>query len=186
MHQFNLEETVSTLRFAQRAKAITTTVSVNQRRSVEELEALVAQLTRELEQGRVYIGVLERELLAATPGAMLDELRKGVVAGVAAAKGSSASKAVVTPLAAVGAATNDEVVDELRELVATLEYELGAARTRGRDLEQQLVAHQEELAAERQQQQRRDFDAQQLQLQLQTTQLSLSTAQDRHVCFCAF
>ncbi len=40
-HIFNVEETVSTLRFAQRAKSITNSVSINQKRSVEELELIV-------------------------------------------------------------------------------------------------------------------------------------------------
>lgn len=43
-HSFNMEETLSTLRFAQRAKMIKTNVAVNRQMSAAELAALVQQL----------------------------------------------------------------------------------------------------------------------------------------------
>lgn len=45
-HSFNLEETISTLRFGQRAKTIKNRVKINAQRSVAELELLIKKLTR--------------------------------------------------------------------------------------------------------------------------------------------
>lgn len=55
-HPFNVEETISTLRFAQRAKTITNSVSVNQKRSVEELEMIVKSLMEEIAQLKRKLG----------------------------------------------------------------------------------------------------------------------------------
>lgn len=57
-HYYNLEETISTLRFAVRAKKIKNTAMVNTTRSVESLERLVESLTRQLQelQARVDCG----------------------------------------------------------------------------------------------------------------------------------
>lgn len=61
-HSFNLEETVSTLRFGQRAKTIKNKAKINQQRSIEELELIVKKLTRELQLVKRYARRLEDEL----------------------------------------------------------------------------------------------------------------------------
>ncbi|KAL6074629.1 Kinesin-like protein unc-104 [Balamuthia mandrillaris] len=61
-HSSNLEETVSTLRFGQRAKQIKNTVQVNQQRSAEELSAIIAQLRKEVAMLRRQVASLQAEL----------------------------------------------------------------------------------------------------------------------------
>lgn len=65
MFQFNLDETISTLRFGQRAKAIKNVVKINQQRSLEELEYIIKTLTTKMQSQSRYINVLERELIHA-------------------------------------------------------------------------------------------------------------------------
>jgi len=60
--QSNFEESVSTLRFAERAKLIRNTVRINKVRSVEELEKLVTQLQAQLQHSG---GSLEQQELVA-------------------------------------------------------------------------------------------------------------------------
>ena len=60
-HSFNMDETVSTLRFAQRAKSITNQVTVNQKRSVEELELIVKKLLDEVKLLKKKLGMPESE-----------------------------------------------------------------------------------------------------------------------------
>lgn len=61
-HSFNLEETVSTLRFGQRAKAIKNKVKINAQRSVAELELIVKKLTKEVKILKKYSSRLEQEI----------------------------------------------------------------------------------------------------------------------------
>lgn len=56
--RFNFEETVSTLRFAQRAKTIKTRVHVNLQRSTQELEAIIVGLRQELAFAKRRISVI--------------------------------------------------------------------------------------------------------------------------------
>ena len=75
-HVFNVEETISTLKFGQRAKTIKNNVHVNQQRSVKELEAIIDNLTRELAYLKLYSEHLERDLLKLDPAYDLAALRK--------------------------------------------------------------------------------------------------------------
>eukprot|EP00771_Trimastix_marina_P000876 gnl/Trimastix_PCT/1909.p1 GENE.gnl/Trimastix_PCT/1909~~gnl/Trimastix_PCT/1909.p1 ORF type:complete len:1223 (+),score=352.48 gnl/Trimastix_PCT/1909:110-3778(+) len=61
-HPFNLEETLSTLRFAQRAKTIKTKVKVNQQKSVEELLIALKQFQREVQRMKAYRTSLQKEI----------------------------------------------------------------------------------------------------------------------------
>jgi kinesin family member 5 len=61
-HSFNLEETISTLRFGQRAKTIKNKVRVNQQRSVQELELIIQKLTADLKMFQQYARLLETEI----------------------------------------------------------------------------------------------------------------------------
>jgi hypothetical protein len=83
-HRFNVEETVSTLKFGQRAKMIKNAVKLNRQRSVAELEAIVEQLTSELDTLRAYVTLLEQALSAANPGIDLAQLRQDAGALAAA------------------------------------------------------------------------------------------------------
>lgn len=61
---FNEQETISTLRFGQRAKMIKNVVKVNHERSAEELKLLLEKKELALHQANARIGRLEQSLLA--------------------------------------------------------------------------------------------------------------------------
>ena len=74
-HISNLEETVSTLRFGQRAKTIKTKVTAQIHRSMEELNAIIQQLQKEVAFLRNYVRTLEETLQAKEPSIRLDMLK---------------------------------------------------------------------------------------------------------------
>jgi kinesin family protein 5 len=61
-HRFNMEETITTLKFGQRAKAIKNPVTQNKQRSVEELNRIIDKLTAELNVLKKYVAAVEKEL----------------------------------------------------------------------------------------------------------------------------
>eukprot|EP01119_Soliformovum_irregulare_P013500 TRINITY_DN359_c0_g2_i1.p1 TRINITY_DN359_c0_g2~~TRINITY_DN359_c0_g2_i1.p1 ORF type:complete len:685 (-),score=277.79 TRINITY_DN359_c0_g2_i1:587-2614(-) len=61
-HDYNRVETVSTLKFGKRAKAMKNIVKVNRQQSPEELKKIIAQLTAEITRLNTYIKSLEGEL----------------------------------------------------------------------------------------------------------------------------
>jgi hypothetical protein len=61
-HSHHLEETISTLKFAQRAKTIKNKVKVNIKLSYEELQKIIAQLKIELETANKEIECLKQKL----------------------------------------------------------------------------------------------------------------------------
>jgi kinesin family protein 5 len=69
-HIFNLEETISTLRFGQRAKTIKNKAVVNQQRSVEELNNIIKKLLAEIAALKKHITTLEGRL-GVPPGSTL-------------------------------------------------------------------------------------------------------------------
>lgn len=85
-HSFNLEETVSTLRFGQRAKAIKNKVKINAQRSVAELELIVKKLTKEVKVLKKYSTRLEQELSKLqVEGLDLEAIKRQLFEEVAAA-----------------------------------------------------------------------------------------------------
>jgi len=60
MHYSHLEETVSSLRFAQRAKHIQNRVKMNYKTSPESLRVLIEQLREELKDARMEISRLQQ------------------------------------------------------------------------------------------------------------------------------
>jgi kinesin family protein 5 len=87
-HPFNIEETVSTLKFGQRAKTIKNKVSINQQRSVAELNAIITKLQQELDSLRRYANILERDIVTRDPKYDLDKARQDSMKEVAGAEGS--------------------------------------------------------------------------------------------------
>jgi hypothetical protein len=71
-HLYNLEETISTLRFGQRAKSIKNQVKINAHRSVTELELIITKLQSEVSRLRAYSKTLEQELITRLPGETID------------------------------------------------------------------------------------------------------------------
>ena len=71
-HLYNLDETISTLRFGQRAKSIKNQVKINAHRSVTELELIVTKLQAEVTRLRAYTRTLEQELVTRLPNETID------------------------------------------------------------------------------------------------------------------
>jgi kinesin family member 5 len=65
---YNYGETLSTLRFGQRAKSIKNNAKVNQERSVAELMGLLVEVEKEIALLKTYIEILIKELLLLAPG----------------------------------------------------------------------------------------------------------------------
>lgn len=63
-HVFNAEETLSSLRFGQRAKTIVTKISKNEERSPEEMKELIKQLKHELQHWKDFSAKLQARLEA--------------------------------------------------------------------------------------------------------------------------
>jgi len=63
LNKLNFEETISTLKFGQRAKTIKNNVTVNKQRSVAELNEIIKKLRDEIAQLRKYIAFLENEVV---------------------------------------------------------------------------------------------------------------------------
>jgi kinesin family protein 5 len=83
-HAFNLEETISTLRFGQRAKSIKNKAKINQERSVAELEAIIEKMRAEITKLRAYNEALERELVSSKGSDFnIDEFRKKLMGDLA-------------------------------------------------------------------------------------------------------
>jgi kinesin family member 5 len=61
---YNSQETVSTLRFGNRAKSIKNSAKVNEEKSAAELQIMLDKAGSEIEQLRIYIAGLEEELYA--------------------------------------------------------------------------------------------------------------------------
>lgn len=76
-HVFNAEETLSTLRFAQRAKLVKSNVVVNRQMSVQEMDAIITQLKSELIQLRAYCTKLEAQLGIASEGGAATSVPSG-------------------------------------------------------------------------------------------------------------
>eukprot|EP01119_Soliformovum_irregulare_P014304 TRINITY_DN3915_c0_g1_i2.p1 TRINITY_DN3915_c0_g1~~TRINITY_DN3915_c0_g1_i2.p1 ORF type:complete len:1407 (-),score=731.72 TRINITY_DN3915_c0_g1_i2:353-4573(-) len=59
-HKYNAEETISTLKFGQRAKTLKNKVTQNKQRSAEEMNEIIERLTRELSKMSKYAQELEK------------------------------------------------------------------------------------------------------------------------------
>jgi kinesin family member 5 len=83
-HSFNVEETIGTLKFGQRAKSIKTSARINQTRSVAELEAIIAKMTKELDFWKAYATELETVIREKfDPNFDFQELKKRIIAALA-------------------------------------------------------------------------------------------------------
>eukprot|EP01116_Phalansterium_solitarium_P019056 TRINITY_DN5222_c0_g1_i2.p1 TRINITY_DN5222_c0_g1~~TRINITY_DN5222_c0_g1_i2.p1 ORF type:complete len:836 (+),score=380.20 TRINITY_DN5222_c0_g1_i2:131-2638(+) len=98
-HKFNFDETISTLKFGQRAKTIKNSVTVNKQRSMAEMNAIISRLTLEIDSLKRYVSVLEKELLGSKGAgfdfALLRSQVSLVRSGSSAA--TAAGSAVATP-----------------------------------------------------------------------------------------
>ena len=131
-HIGSYEETLSTLRFAERAKAIKNSVKQNKLRSVEELMAMVDKLENQVAQQKHYINVLEKALTAAG-------------GDVSALKSEAGGSGATLGLGQVDSKEIQEMVqqlDKLRQEKRDLEAELHEAQSVDRSIDE---AHDEEI-----------------------------------------
>ena len=138
-HISNLDETLSTLRFGQRAKTIKTTVSAQVHRSVEELNAIIRQLQKEITSLRRYIQVLEKTLQSKDSSIDMQALKKRVRSPTLDGNASPLSPAE-TPEEQESASEDSEEEEGLS--LAEMQVELDKVRSQAQDAEQ---LHQEKL-----------------------------------------
>jgi kinesin family protein 5 len=120
---FNANETVSTLRFGMRAKSIENKVTVNQTRSVEELEGLLIRAEKAIDTQNAHIAAITAQLQAlqlagAAGGLSIDGLGSGDNAAAAAAIAAAEAARVEA----------ESVVQTMQESVAQLQQELDEER----------------------------------------------------------
>jgi len=131
---FNEQETLSTLRFGQRAKMIKNVVKVNHERSVEELKLLLERREQALADSRARLATLE-QLLRANDVAIPQEI--SIPASTAPVVTASS-----TPDAAQKAELMEQMQD-MREKLKTVSEQLGEVN-RERDEVQSLLRFAED------------------------------------------
>ena len=120
---FNANETVSTLRFGMRAKSIENKVTVNQTRSVEELEGLLVRAEKAIDTQTAHIVALSAQLQALQlAGAAGNSSESGTESG------SSAATAAAIAAAEAARAEAESVIMTLQETVQQLTQELDEER----------------------------------------------------------
>jgi kinesin family protein 5 len=127
-HDDNSSETLSTLRFGARAKAIKTKVKVNEQKSVAELTQLVEMLRADLAKSKDTVSKLKAALEAA--GVPLPDL--GAATGTGDSDGGDAESGDGGGMSARDAAAYEKLQLEYRSTVEdrdTLRNELTEART---------------------------------------------------------
>ena len=141
-HPDNAPETLSTLRFGQRAKTIKTQVKKNEQRSAEELARLLEKLQRDMAELRGYVSALEKKLEEA--GIALPSSEETTAAAKAV------SQAVV---GGAGSARVQEELDKLkddyrraREEMEDMKTELTEAQSEARQAESREATVQGHLA----------------------------------------
>ncbi len=138
-HCFNYEETLSSLRFGQRAKTLKNKIHKNEERSVEELKALIKALRGEVEEWKSYAAKLKAGNAAAEP----PKSAATVVADVEAAKKNEDNIALELD-------KSQEAVAALRAQLEERQMEAESAAAKLAHLEQELKEKEAQAeAAER-------------------------------------
>ncbi|CAE7197799.1 unnamed protein product [Symbiodinium pilosum] len=131
---FNEQETVSTLRFGQRAKMIKNVVKVNHERSVEELKLLLQRRDQAVSELRGRVHLLEQ--LLQSNGIAVPEDKSSAVFLPAGA--------VPTPVDEVQSAELEEQLQELRGKLKTSAEQLCEANREKEELQSQLRVAEDE------------------------------------------
>jgi len=127
---FNEQETVSTLRFGQRAKMIKNVVKVNHERSVEELKLLLQRRDQALSELRSRVSTLEQ--LLRSNGITVPEDKSSAVFLPAGTLGAP------TPVDEAQSAELEEQLQELRGKLKTTSEQLCEANREKEELQSQL------------------------------------------------
>lgn len=118
---YNANETLSTIRFGLRAKAIENKVTVNASRSVEELEALLTRAERAIDVQAAHIVTLTAKLEGHT-----DASFESISEGGKGDPGSSA--AMASPIASSATSEQVALMEQLQVDIATLTQDLDDER----------------------------------------------------------
>jgi kinesin family protein 5 len=153
-HSFNVDETISTLRFAQRAKNITNSVSVNQKRSVEELELIVKALMAE-------IGDLKKKL------------------GMGGGGGSGGPQSPTSGSSLDQISANLKNKEEESEKLLLLEYEISKLKTDLADAKTELTAAKANEEVFETAKKKWEYDEQQLKLQLESENMLAASSAEK-------
>ena len=144
-HDDNSAETLSTLRFGQRAKAIKTKVKVNEQKSVEELTQLVEMLRAELAASKRSVSALKAALQAA--GLPLPDL--GADAAEAGGGGDDDAGGGGAGMTALEAGAMEKLQLDYRQVVDEREMlgqEMAEAKAELQSTQQERDATSEEFA----------------------------------------
>lgn len=127
-HVFNAEETLSSLRFGQRAKTLKNKVHRNEERSPEELKEMIRALRKELEEWKEYARKLQAQLKQM--GASAPDPEPQEAEGLSKMLGSVSMPALPTALAGHGglASASMPVLNASAAMVDQLTKELDAAQ----------------------------------------------------------
>jgi hypothetical protein len=132
----NFAETISTLRFGERAKKIKTALKANEKKSQAALQKQVAALLRRISELEAYITELEGALGQGGVSVDVDTLQRNASVGTAGRR----SDATVGDLLLLQSQLADE-----KERTKLLEYELDAAQKETQAAESYIQSHAREL-----------------------------------------
>jgi kinesin family protein 5 len=133
---FNANETVSTLRFGMRAKSIENKVTVNQTRSVEELEGLLMRAEKAIDTQNAHIAAITAQLQAL----QLAGAAGGLSIDGSNVAGNSAAAAAAIAAAEAARVEAEGVVDTMQEQVAQLQQELDEERAESKRKDGEMQA----------------------------------------------
>eukprot|EP00727_Mastigamoeba_balamuthi_P002533 m51a1_g12277 putative kinesin heavy chain (626) ;mRNA; f:227839-232418 len=164
--EFNIVETIDTMRFGERAKTIKNKPKVNKMLSAAELQRIVEKLTKELEILRAYCAQLEKQIdprKLAEHKALLQSQTAQVAAETAASTAEGESD--YTPLAAAGILELTEARLQLQQMKERTEIVIGDLREeveflKSREDENQAQIEAAKKASEEQLRKVREADAQ--------------------------
>lgn len=139
-HPDNVAETISTIRFGERAKKIKTKVKANTQRSAAQLQQLLDRLQDELEKTRAYVKLLE-EKLAESGIALPSQPSKADVADADAASGGS----LAVGEAQLEMAVMLERLQDAEESQLVLQREVETAQKDAREAEAEMQRAQDAL-----------------------------------------
>ncbi|GLD99506.1 hypothetical protein PINS_up008232 [Pythium insidiosum] len=185
---YNMSETISTLRFGNRAKSIKNKAVVNEQRSVEEYKLLLAKAEKAMNAQQTYIISLEARLaslgvdLKAEGGAHVrPSFIASAVDSVKAASAAAASSTTTASTSEVIAAPSDVAVELATEPTPTDERMRRSSSIRAaealEELQERVTQLEEELTEEKQESSRRAQEIRFLSAKVEEQAISLEATQ---------
>eukprot|EP00026_Physarum_polycephalum_P001890 Phypoly_transcript_01893.p1 GENE.Phypoly_transcript_01893~~Phypoly_transcript_01893.p1 ORF type:complete len:964 (+),score=247.70 Phypoly_transcript_01893:126-3017(+) len=170
-HEYNIEETISTLKFGQRAKTIKNSVKVNRQLSAAELQARIDALTNQLTSLQKYVAGLEKTVAFMkspeyVPGKPLPDNLAAPVTPDTSVDGASVPNAAASDSFNAMALTEAQV--ELQKLKESTAIKI-------EDLTQELQFLKEQADISQREIDTKQEELSQLKLQLQSGKMELET-----------